>query len=429
MVSEGARKRSAAQTPRLPRGGAAGGGRGRTRSGGPARRMRAAPPRHDARDQRRADRPHGADRLPHHRGTSGHLPAAGGRPGRSLRQHRAVPRAAGAAPFDLRDPGTDSRRRRGPQAVGRRRRPRRHRAAQGGPSRSRRGLPDLVDRQPGPRGTGRRVPGRPSAGRALHAFPPPKPLVAGVPAGVERLHRRVVEARNDRLPVVPGSAAARSRLQWPPAHRDLPGRRRRRSRPGGDADPLPEFRPGNGACRGASFRRCRGRRGHGHRRRHRRHQLRRLAGPQGADPLDPGDVAGPAHSRPHDGVSVRRRAQRRRRRRLHRLGRSGRHASCRPGQRGVRAGAGLLRPGRQRADRDRRRARPRLYRCRLLPGRCHRARHGSRDGGHCGKDRRPLGRGRARGCGRRPRCRQPEHGPRHRGHHDQPGPSIRARPC
>ena len=175
------------------------------------------------------------------------------------------------------------------------------------------------------------------------------------------------------------------------------------ARPGGDADPLPEFRPGNGACRGASFRRRRGRRGHGHRR-------RTPAAPattsrwsaRGGFPGPGRHGSGPrirGHMTGFPSVDVRS------------VGAGGGSiAWVDPG--------GMLHVGPDSAGSvpgpacyGQGGSEPTVTDAALalgyidadfLPGRCHRARHGSRDGGHRGKDRGSLGRGRARGCGRHP---------------------------
>ena len=282
-------------------------------------------------------------------------------------------------------------------------------------------MPALVDRQPGPRGAGRRAARCAPAGRSLHALPPPEPVVARVPARLQRLHRRLAQARHERVSRVDRGTAARGRLPGAPPLGHLAGQRGGRRGPRARAHSLHQLRSRDGTGGRRALRPRRGRHRNRGRRRHRRHQLRREPGARRAHSVDPRDLAGSAAARQHDRVPLRRRAQHRRGGRQHRLGGRGRHAPRRSGERGLLAGAGVLWPGRRPSHRDRRRAGARIPRSGLLPRRLPPPRR---------RCRARRGRGAARGApgthaGRRRRLGarrgEREHGARDRGHHRQPG--------
>ena len=106
-------------------------------------------------------------------------------------------------------------------------------------------------------------------------------------------------------------------------------------------------------------------------------------------------------------------------RRVDRLGRLRRHAPRRAAQRGRRPGAGLLPPGRHRADRDRRERRPRPPQPGVLPRRRDRARRR----GRAARDRRAL---RRAARPRRRRGGERDRRDRERGDGERAPPDLRA---
>ena len=237
------------------------------------------------------------------------------------------------------------------------------------------------------------------------------PSLRGVPARIQHLHRRFAQAADERLSLVHRGAPARGGLRRAPSRGHVAGQRDGRGGPGRRAHPLDQLRTLDGSGGRRALRPRRRRRPDRHRRRHRGHQLRREPSAQRAHSLDAGDLAGAPPARKHDRLPLGRRAQRRRRGRQHRPGGRGRDAPRRPGKRGRRARPGVLRPGRRPPHPERRRARARLHRSRLLPRRFHPARcprrarrrpavprraPGPRGGGR--RDRRARGREREPWC-------------------------------
>ena len=206
--------------------------------------------RHDPGDERDRRGPHGPDRVLHHRGLPGHPPAPRGR------EARAFPAAPLPAPVraplpDVRDPR--AHRLRGGRLRRARRGERPHRDRErAAPGRGgSRGVPDLGDRQPGPRAPRRRAARPRVAGGAVHALAPAESDHPRVPAGVVDRHRRVAEAADAGIPADAGAGLAACRTRRSHLRRHLV--RRRLASGGGDraADLLDRLRSVHGARRGA----------------------------------------------------------------------------------------------------------------------------------------------------------------------------------
>ena len=129
----------------------------------PARRGRAADPRHDPRDQRDPDRDGGADRVPHHAGAPRRAAHPRGR-ARRLQPHRGVAGSVHPAFADVRDPGADRLAGRGRARARRRTDDARSSSRLARPRRrGRRRLLPVVDGQPSARAAGRRAAARAAA--------------------------------------------------------------------------------------------------------------------------------------------------------------------------------------------------------------------------------------------------------------------------
>ena len=209
---------------------------------------------------------------------------------------------------------------------------------------------------------------RPGAGDPVHAVPPAQSHPPRVPPGLLDGHRRVAQAGHERVPARARASPAGGRLSAaacssPPRTAAWPTRHEVADAPIHALNSGPAMAPIAGRC---------------HRRSETGHATVIVADTGGTTydvsvvqrgriPTTVETWIGPALRRPHDGLPLRRRAQRRRRRRQHRLGRQARAAPRRPAERGRRSGADLLRPRRGQADPHRRLPRPRVPRSGVLP--------------------------------------------------------------
>ena len=165
-----------------------------------------------------------------HARPSGRPPLSRGRrPDDPLRLHAGVPGAVRPAVAHVRDPRTHPRRRLGRHTARRGRRPRGGRTTARARGRGDRGVPSLVDRQPGARAAGRRAARARRSGDPGHALPRPEPESARVPPRLVRRDRRLAQAIDEHASSASSRRPGGVRLPRSAADHDLRRWRARRA--------------------------------------------------------------------------------------------------------------------------------------------------------------------------------------------------------